>query len=104
MHFVLLVIGCFFWMKLSVQEIIKPHISCLQQDTGSQRVTPLMCAALKGNRETVETLLGLEADPDILDSDGDPALFCAIESGDQVLTEMLAGMTTKGEADRGTLL
>ena len=80
------------------------HTKCLQQDTGSQRMTPLMIAALKGNRETVETLLDLGADPNILDSDGDPALLCAIQSGDQVITEMLAGMTTKGEADRGTLL
>ena len=80
------------------------HTKCLQQDTGSQRMTPLMLAALDGSRETVETLLHLGADPNILDSNGDPALFCAIQSGDQVLTEMLAGMTTKGEADRGTLL
>ena len=79
------------------------HTKCLQQDTGSQ-MTPLMRAALDGSRETVETLLHLGADPDILNSRGRPALFCAIESGDQVLTEMLAGMTTKGEADRGTLL
>ena len=80
------------------------HTKCLQQDTGSQRMTPLMYAALNGNRETVEALLDLGADPDILNSRGRPALFSAIQSGDQVLTEMLAGMTTKGEADRGKLL
>ena len=80
------------------------HTKCLQQDTGSQRMTPLMRAALNGSRETVEALLDLGADPNILDSNGDPALFCAIQSGDQVITERLAGMTTKGEADRGTLL
>ena len=80
------------------------HTKCLQQDTGSQRMTPLMRAALKGNRETVETLLHLGADPDILNSDVYPALYMAIQSGDQVITERLAEKTTKGEADRGTLL
>ena len=80
------------------------HTKCLQQDTGSQRMTPLMRAALGGNRETVETLLHLGADPDILDSYERPALFSAIQSGDQVITERLAEKTTKGEADRGTLL
>ena len=77
------------------------HTKCLQQDTGSQRMTLLMSAALGGNRETVETLLNLGADPDILDSDDRPALHMAIQSGDQVITERLAGITTKGEADRG---
>ena len=75
------------------------HTKCLQQDTGSQRMTPLMIAALKGNRETVETLLDLGADPDILDSEDSPALFCAIQSGDQVITERLAQITKNGEAD-----
>ena len=76
------------------------HTKCLQQETGSQRLTPLMCAALDGNRETVETLLDLGADPNILDSAGGPALLCAIQSGDQVITERLAQITNKGEADR----
>ena len=66
--------------------------------------TVLHVAATSGQLETVEALLDLGADQDILNSDDYPALLCAIESGDQVLTEMLAGMTTKGEADRGTLL
>ena len=59
-----------------------------------------MCAALNGSRETVEALLDLGADPDILDSYERPALFCAIQSGDQVITERLAQITNNGEADR----
>ena len=76
------------------------HTKCLQQDTGSQRMTPLMHAALSGNRETVETLLHLEADPNILDSDDRPALFSALQSGDQVITERLAQITNNGETHR----
>ena len=63
-----------------------------------------MRAALQGCRESVETLLMLGADPDILTSRGDPALFCAIQAGDQVITERLAVITTKGEAHRGKLI
>ena len=76
------------------------HTKCLQQDTGSQRMPPLMNAALSGNRETVETLLHLGADPDILTSDDRPALHMALQSGDQVITERLAQITNNGEADR----
>ena len=74
---------------------------CLQQDTGAQRLTALMYAALTGSRESVDTLLRLGADPDILDSDGYPSLFSAIQAGDQVITERLAPITTKGEAHGG---
>ena len=63
-----------------------------------------MFAALSGCRESVETLLLLGADPDILTSDGRPALFDAIQSGDQVITERLTVITTKGEAHRGKLI
>ena len=59
-----------------------------------------MIAALSGNRETVETLLHLGADPDILDSKEHPALFCALQSGDQVITERLAQITNNGETHR----
>ena len=72
--------------------------ACFQQDTGAQRLTALMYAALAGNREAVDTLLRLGADPDILDSKGWPALYCALEAGDLVITERLALITTKGEA------
>ena len=75
-----------------------------QQDTGAQRLTPLMLAALNGCRESVETLLQLEADPDILASYDWSALFLAIQAGDQVITERLAAITTKGEAHRGQLI
>ena len=68
-----------------------------QQDTGAQRLTPLILAALFGCRESVETLLLLGADPNILDAGGAPALFCALQAGDQVITERLAAITTKGE-------
>ena len=67
-------------------------------------MTPLMLAALGGCRESVETLLVLGADPDILDSGGRPALLCALQAGDQVITERLAVITTKGEAHRGKLI
>ena len=67
-------------------------------------MTPLMSAALSGCRESVETLLQLGADSNILTSDGKPALFCAIQAGDQVITERLAAITTKGEAHRGQLI
>ena len=55
-----------------------------------------MYAALNGCRESVETLLQLGADPDILDARGFPALFSALQAGDQVITERLAAITTKG--------
>ena len=74
---------------------------CFQQDTDAQRMTALMLAALDGNREAVDTLLRLGADPDILDSRGRPALYCALEAGDLALTERLALITTKGEAHGG---
>ena len=64
-------------------------------------MTALMKAALSGNRESVDTLLRLGADPDILDSDGDPALHMAIQAGDQVIAERLTLITTKGEAHGG---
>ena len=64
-------------------------------------MTALMYAGLAGSRESVDTLLRLGADPDILDSDGYPALYCAIQAGDQVITERLALITTKGEAHGG---
>ena len=67
-------------------------------------MTPLMYAALRGCRESVETLLDLGADPNILDAGGCPALFHAIQAGDQVITERLAAITTKGEAHRGQLI
>ena len=63
-----------------------------------------MLAALNGCRESVETLLLLGADPDILDARGRPALFLALQAGDQVITERLAAITTKGEAHRGQLI
>ena len=72
--------------------------ACFQQDTGAQRMTALMRAALAGNREAVDTLLRLGADPDILNSRGRPALFSALQAGDLVITERLAQITTKGEA------
>ena len=75
-----------------------------QKDTGDQRLTPLMDAARSGCRESVETLLDLGADPNILNADGTPALFHALQAGDQVITERLAAITTKGEAHRGQLI
>ena len=75
--------------------------ACFQQDTGAQRLTALMYAALAGNREAVDTLLRLGADPDILASRGQPALYYALQAGDLALTERLAQITTNGEAQGG---
>ena len=63
-----------------------------------------MYAAVSGCRESVETLLDLGADLNILNADGHPALLCAIAAGDQVITERLAAITAKGEAHRGQLI
>ena len=61
-----------------------------------------MFAALAGCRESVETLLLMGADPDILDGSGDPALASAIQAGDQGITERLVAITNKGgETNRG---
>ena len=62
-----------------------------------------MFAALRGCRGSVDTLLQLGADPDILASGGESALFSAIQAGDQVITEKLAPFTTKGEAHGGEI-
>ena len=67
-------------------------------------MTPLMKAALSGCRESVETLLQLGADPDKFESYDAPALLGALQAGDQVITERLAAITTKGEAHRGQLI
>ena len=72
-----------------------------QQDTGAQRLTPLMYAALQGCRESVETLLLLGADPDTLASREVPALHYALQGADQVIIERLATITTKGDISQG---
>ena len=56
-----------------------------------------MIASLDGCVETVNTLLQLGADHDIVDAYGRPALWYAIESGVTELTERLAEITTTGE-------
>ena len=56
-----------------------------------------MSASLSGCVETVNTLLQLGADPDIVSASGRPALWYAIESGVTELTERLAEITTTGE-------
>ena len=60
-------------------------------------MTPLMLAALNGCRETVTCLLTeLRADPNILDSDGRPALYDALQSTDRVCIDQLGPVTTRG--------
>ena len=60
-------------------------------------MTPLMDAAVSGSRETVTCLLTeLRADPNILDSDGDPALDMALQSTDRVCIDQLVRVTTRG--------
>ena len=54
-------------------------------------------AALNGCVETVYCLLQLGADPNLLDSAGDPALLCALQAGDVECVEMLVGDTNKGD-------
>ena len=62
-------------------------------------MTSLMLAALSGWVETVSCLLQLGADPNKLDSNGIPALYCALQCGDIDCVEMLIGVTNKGEDD-----
>ena len=60
-------------------------------------MTPLMLAALTGCRETVTCLLiELRADPNILDSNGWPALCMALQSTDRVCIDQLGPVTTRG--------
>ena len=60
-------------------------------------MTPLMLAALNGCRETVTCLLTkLRADPNILSSDGRPALRMALQSTDRVCIDQLGPVTTRG--------
>ena len=58
-----------------------------------------MSAAVNGWVETVSCLLQLGADPNKLSSDGTPALYAALQSGDIDCVEMLIGVTNKGEDD-----
>ena len=58
-----------------------------------------MYAAMGGWVETVSCLLQLGADPNKLNSNGKPALYCALQSGDIDCVEMLIGVTNKGEDD-----
>ena len=60
-------------------------------------MSPLHGAALAGCVETLHCLLHLGADPNLLDSDGFPALFCALQAGDVDCVEMLIGVTNKGD-------
>ena len=60
-------------------------------------MSSLQAAALNGCVETVSCLLQLGADPNLLDSDGRPALFSALQGGDVDCVEMLVGDTYKGD-------
>ena len=60
-------------------------------------MSPLQDAALNGCVETVHCLLQLGADPNLLDSDGFPALYHALQAGDVDCVEMLIGVTKKGD-------
>ena len=56
-----------------------------------------MVAALNGCRETVTCLLTeLRADPNILNSNGHPALYMALQSTDRVCIDQLVPVTTRG--------
>ena len=55
-----------------------------------------MAAALSACRETVATLLELGADPNLLDADGFPPLFFALQSQDAVCVSQLCDVTKTG--------
>ena len=57
-----------------------------------------MYASLASARETARFLLAAGASTNVLNSYGLPALFCALQSGDTVISEWLAESTTAGEA------
>ena len=59
-------------------------------------MTPLMNAALNGHRETVAALLELGADPNLVDADGDPPLYAALQAGDPVIISSLTDITNTG--------
>ena len=63
-------------------------------------MTPMMYAALLSGRETAMVLMRAGCDTNVLASDGFTALFCALESGDAMIAELLAETTRAGE-DRG---
>ena len=61
-------------------------------------MSSLQYAALAGCVETVSCLLHqLGADPNLLASNGYPALLSALQSGDVDCVEMLIGVTNKGD-------
>ena len=60
-------------------------------------MSPLQKAALQGCVETVHCLLQLGADPNLLDSNGRPALYYALVAGDVDCVEVLIGVTNKGD-------
>ena len=61
-------------------------------------MTPMMDAALVGGRETAMVLMRAGCDTNILSNKGSTALFCALQSGDAVIAELLAETTTSGES------
>ena len=60
-------------------------------------MSPLHLAALNGCVETVYCLLQLGADPNLLNGNGRPALYCALQAGDVDCVEMLISVTNKGD-------
>ena len=60
-------------------------------------MTPLMKAAMTGNRETVRALLDFGADPNKTDAEGRrPPLYAALQAGDAVCVSLLADVTNTG--------
>ena len=55
-----------------------------------------MVGAMSGWRETVNTLLKLGADPNLLDASGEPPLFYALQTGDEVCITLLSDVTNTG--------
>ena len=61
-------------------------------------MTPKMLAALHSGRETAMVLMRAGCNTNILSNKGSTALFCALQSGDAVIAELLAETTTAGES------
>jgi ankyrin repeat protein len=89
-----------------VRQALQAGVNADAQDQSGR--TPLMIAALKGNREIVTLLLDAGANPNAGDNVGETALMKAIESGNNDLLDLLldrgADLAAKGRYNGMTAL